>query len=360
MSFDLREHKGIFPNLVELARMEGKDLLFYDLETTGLLPKKGSNMKSGIVEIGVGMVTANGEVLMGGSLVNPECRINPEASRVHGITYHQVRNMPTFDEFREDFASWFQSHVVLGFNNEMFDNKYILYCQERYLSQADDKERFLKQPGVVIDVRKYHMHVNNERGGKLVELARSYGAEIGKAHRAEGDVLTTMSLFDKMITKHGMSKINNIRKSIDGKSLSVGIFDCPIERKIRQHVESTGRISDFHIQAIALELGRKETAIQMKVGELFSRGVIDESAIVNEQVQRVIAEHLPDVMDQLPDARLKPIKDGLLRASGQDFEYNQIRIAVRRFKDSSMPDEPVEKSPVSSVPSAGMTRRSFF
>ena len=94
-----------------------KDLVFFDLETTGL-----NVLKDRILQIALVKVFANGlpeeEMTM---LINPGIPISQEAMDVHGITPDIVANKPTFKEVAQAIYDFIGDADLAGYNSDRFD-----------------------------------------------------------------------------------------------------------------------------------------------------------------------------------------------------------------------------------------------
>ena len=96
-----------------------------DLETTGLT--KGNR----VIEVGcVEMVNRNltGRVFQ--SYVNPDCKIEEGAQRVHGITAEQLKGEPEFPDILDDVLEFVKDAEVLIHNAE-FDLGFLDYEMEQ-------------------------------------------------------------------------------------------------------------------------------------------------------------------------------------------------------------------------------------
>lgn len=94
-----------------------KDLVFFDLETTGV-----SVSNDRIVQIGIVKVFADGrENLEKCRLINPTIPIPKEASDIHGITNEDVKNEPTFQQLAKGLRDLIGDADLCGFNSNRFD-----------------------------------------------------------------------------------------------------------------------------------------------------------------------------------------------------------------------------------------------
>jgi len=96
-----------------------------DLETTGLYP-----VSCRLVEFGaVRFKLAKGELLRFEQLVDPECPIPSEATRIHGITDAMVRDMPTVAETLPIFLGFLGGpETVLLAHNASFDLGFLSFA----------------------------------------------------------------------------------------------------------------------------------------------------------------------------------------------------------------------------------------
>ena len=93
-----------------------RPLVVFDLETTGLFPRKDR-----IVEIAAVKTNPDGTEERLEHLVNPEMPIPPETTKIHGITDEMVKGCPTFAELADEIYAFFEGCDVAGFNSDRYD-----------------------------------------------------------------------------------------------------------------------------------------------------------------------------------------------------------------------------------------------
>ncbi|MDA8150314.1 MAG: 3'-5' exonuclease [Nitrospiraceae bacterium] len=153
-----------------------EDLLFVDVETTGLLFHNDAR----IVEIGLSVWDSSGLKGRITSLINPETPIPPMYTRIHGIDDSMVEHSPTFFEFWKENGIQFQGKVVIA-HNLSFDMGMI----NRELMRRDMAP--LGNPGIdTVPILKSLLP--REKNHKLSHLAKSLGVRHDSRHRAEDDV----------------------------------------------------------------------------------------------------------------------------------------------------------------------------
>jgi len=156
------------------------NLVFLDIETTGLDPAHGAK----IIEIAMLKVCGDTEIKYE-SLVDPGQSIPLECSRIHSIYDGMVKNSPSFSKIAKDVVSFIGDSVVVC-HNASFDLLFVL------------KE--LYQTGIFVenicyvDTLKLARQYFNFDSNKLKNIADALGIEVKLSHRAMSDVLTLFSV----------------------------------------------------------------------------------------------------------------------------------------------------------------------
>lgn len=154
-----------------------------DTETTGL------KSPSGVVEYaGIRIDPLTLEVLEEhSSLCNPGMPIEAGASAIHGLTDMDVMDAPKLEDV---FAP--KGSVVAIAHNWPYDR--------RYLSQHIDN-----LVGELCTLNLARQYINDSLNHKLGTLAAHLNIPTGTAHRAAGDVITTLGLLRVLVEKSGRS-----------------------------------------------------------------------------------------------------------------------------------------------------------
>ncbi|MDR3092872.1 MAG: 3'-5' exonuclease [Endomicrobium sp.] len=176
------------------------NLVFLDIETTGLDPVKGAR----IVEIAM-LKVCNGVEERYESLVNPGQPIPPECSKIHSICDDMVRNSPSFAEIAEDVISFIGNNAVVC-HNASFDLLFV----HRELYQAGMPVNNVYYIDTLKLARQYFSFDSN----RLADIADAIGVEVELSHRAMADVLTMFSVAKYIFA-------NMYRKGVDMVELFV-------------------------------------------------------------------------------------------------------------------------------------------
>ena len=189
--------------------------LVFDLETSGLDPKKDF-----IVEIGW-MLVREGQVIVEESrLLNiPGMFISPEATAIHGITTQQCcdEGVSVADALAEFLPALLMTKgVVITHNGSLFDLLFLANCtmdanflthlaRVRHIDTAAifKAERLRMKRGYCETQNKFHNRVLSTRNPLKFNL-RHVCDELGvdrtqfAAHRAAGDVAMTNEIYKRM------------------------------------------------------------------------------------------------------------------------------------------------------------------
>lgn len=101
---------------MELPIKLERPLVIFDLETTGLYPRKDR-----IVEIAAVKVNPDGTEETLERLLNPGMPIPADATTVHGISDEDVKNCPTFADIADEIYAFFEGCDISGFNSDRYD-----------------------------------------------------------------------------------------------------------------------------------------------------------------------------------------------------------------------------------------------
>lgn len=152
------------------------DLIFLDVETTGLL----HHFESRIVEIGLSLWDSSGHRLRTSSLIDPQEPIPDMYTKIHGIDDALVRGAPTFNEFWQTHMDLFTGRTVVA-HNLSFD----MGMLNRELARIDSPPLGNSGIDTVPILRKL---LPDQKNHKLQSLAENLGVTHERRHRAGDDV----------------------------------------------------------------------------------------------------------------------------------------------------------------------------
>ena len=94
-----------------------KDLVFFDIESTGLNVVRDRIIQIALIKYSPGKLEPEELEL----LVNPGIPIGEEAMAIHGITPAMVANKPSFGQEAENLFNWIGDADLSGYNSNRFD-----------------------------------------------------------------------------------------------------------------------------------------------------------------------------------------------------------------------------------------------
>ncbi len=155
-----------------------------DLETTGMADDPGVQV------IEVAIINAAGTVLLN-TLVRPQGRIPPGASRVNRIYDADVADKPPFPEVYPQIAELLNGRVAIAYNHEFEQGVLRHVCRRHMLPEPKPAEWWCA-------MRAYTIFIGALRYTRLGDACRREGIPVENAHRALDDVRLTLALVRKM------------------------------------------------------------------------------------------------------------------------------------------------------------------
>lgn len=287
------------PILKSIALRLRKTLTFYDLETTTFL----GNTTSGITEVAAVHIHPDGTVTQQSALVDPENPISEKASEVTGIVQSMVDGQPNWNAQAADyFDYWCKNHIMLGFNNLAFDDKYVIAQNKRYCR----KDVVFQDSR---DVRSFWrlMELTANGKGKLGEIAQRYHLSAEGAHRAIFDVRMTARVFEYMLLERGVDFFNHPGgKCAANKKLESIFTKSPItidnpqgyvnqEERVLQIIENCGYTTRARLMMLT---GIGNFDLSTMLGDMVFNDDIDYSLVEDKEAQLWLGERLPIIIEK--------------------------------------------------------------
>ena len=179
-----------------------RPLLFFDIESTGLNIPADS-----IVELSFVKVFPGGEQRIKTWRIKPwdyerRCQrpINPEASKVNGITDDMLVDCPTFYDIAPEVAEWLRDSDLAGFNSAKFDLPMLAEEFERVKLTGLDLGVDLHSP-LMVDVQNI-FHAMEPRNLRAAYRFYCGGEDFENAHSAEADTLATYEVLKAQLDRY--------------------------------------------------------------------------------------------------------------------------------------------------------------
>jgi len=177
-----------------------------DIETTGLSPQKDK-----IIEIAI--YIHDGEKIIDeySTLINPEIFISDYITRINGITNKMVANAPKFYEVAKDIVNYTKDKIFVA-HNASFDYNFI---RSEFKSLG-----YNFSCTNLCTVKLSRKIIPKQKSYSLGNLCNTLNIQINNRHRAAGDALATVRLFelllqkDKTLGQQKSSKFYNVEASV--------------------------------------------------------------------------------------------------------------------------------------------------
>ncbi len=157
-----------------------------DIETTG-----GNASRERITEIAIYIHDGIRIVNEYSTLVNPECKVPPFVARLTGISDEMLAHAPKFYEVARDIVEITEGCTFVA-HNAAFDYSFV---KQEFLNLGYKYKR-----PVLCTVKMARKLLPGHKSYSLGNLCNSLGIQITSRHRAAGDALATVKLFERILS----------------------------------------------------------------------------------------------------------------------------------------------------------------
>jgi DNA polymerase-3 subunit epsilon len=256
---------------MELAHsIEEYDLVFLDVETTGLSPSEGDV----ICEIGAVKISGGREKGRFYSLVNPQRDMPYDAYRIHGISNDDLKQAPVFEDIADEFISFLNNEgkgvVICAYNIE-FDVAFINHALEKV------RRPLLEFP--TIDILKMARKIVKAERYNLKAMVDFFNIQPqGKLHRALEDAFVTGRIFFELLERLKGKGLNTLEDFVvlfgmdnsisrSKKDAQVLLLKEAIARKIilkMRYLSSSSTIEEIRMQPVSFCQQNRSFYLQYK------------------------------------------------------------------------------------------------
>ena len=187
-----------------------RPLLFFDIESTGLNIPNDS-----IIELSFVKVFPGGEQRIKTWKIKPwdyvkQCQrpIDPQASKVNGVTDDMLVDCPSFFEVADEVAEWLKDSDLAGFNSAKFDLPMLAEEFERVELAGKHLNVDLHSPKMV-DVQNIY-HAMEPRNLRAAYRFYCGGEDFENAHTAEADTVATYEVLKGQLDRYPDSLKNDV------------------------------------------------------------------------------------------------------------------------------------------------------
>jgi DNA polymerase III subunit epsilon len=157
-----------------------------DIETTG-----GNASRERITEIAIYVHDGEKVVNEYSTLINPECKVPPFVARLTGISDEMLVNAPKFFEVARNIVEITEGCTFVA-HNAAFDYSFV---KQEFLNLGYKYKR-----PVLCTVKMSRKLLPGHVSYSLGNLCNSLGIQITSRHRAAGDALATVKLFERLLS----------------------------------------------------------------------------------------------------------------------------------------------------------------
>jgi len=240
-----------------------------DIETTGGSPKRDK-----ITEIAIYIHDGNKVIDSYVTLINPECSIPYFITGLTGIDDEMVKDSPKFYEVAQKIVEITNDTVFIA-HNVGFDYGFIL---NEFKNLGYDYKR--KKLCTVQLSRKLLPGMGSYSLGKL---CNNLNIEINGRHRAAGDALATVKLFEILLKKDNN---NLIKKLFDKKIVNFTVPTVIPNELITPLPEETGVYYFFDDDDSLIYIGKSKN-IRSRVSSHFSNNKTKKAVEMKQRIKRI-------------------------------------------------------------------------
>jgi DNA polymerase-3 subunit epsilon len=157
-----------------------------DIETTG-----GNASRERITEIAIFIHDGIKVVNEYSTLVNPECKVPPFVARLTGISDEMLKDAPKFFEVARNIVEITEGCTFVA-HNAAFDYSFV---KQEFLNLGYKYKR-----PVLCTVKMSRKLLPGYKSYSLGTLCNNLGIQITSRHRAAGDALATVKLFERLLS----------------------------------------------------------------------------------------------------------------------------------------------------------------
>lgn len=299
-----------------------------DIETTG-----SSLRDSKITEIAIYLHDGKKIVDEFVSLVNPECRIPSAITSFTGISDEMVAHAPTFPQIAKKVIELTENAIFVA-HNSSFDYSIV---KNEYKSLGYNYRR-----NTLCTVRLSRKLIPGKRSYSLGNLCNNLGIEIKNRHRAAGDALATVQLFELLLQKQTSEIPFEENLIVDTHSIKLHPNISP---EIIENLPEYAGVYYFYNKLGEIIYVGKSKNIRQRILSHFSSSKTNKSLKIKNftcdiKYQNTGSELLALLLESDEIKRLQPIYNSALKRTrytwgifkGKD-EHGYLTLEVDRIKN---------------------------
>jgi len=307
--------------------LKGRELIFFDYETTGLMRDDTNNpVQIGAVKVVDGQVVDRFNVFM-----NPERNLegwsldNLKDENGNPLTDEYLQQQISMKDAHEQFAQWAGENGILIAHNSSFDRE--------VLERVTAREGVSYNPAGYMDTvamaRAIHKDDPNKPGNnKLPTLAEHYGSPLGDGwHAADADAEAVAGIFKGLLdnaVENGYGKsLFDVDKNIEDNAKAMENYDNNLLPEYKRKVAEA-----LAYQAVQDAMNGKEVSVDDLIKTVDDIKPMNDPASVNVASDAKPIDFTVVRNSMFPDGRMRlaNMEWALNDANARDTEYKELQV----------------------------------
>ncbi|MEE9382816.1 MAG: 3'-5' exonuclease [Nannocystaceae bacterium] len=191
-----------------------RPVIFFDLETTGVDPMRDRIVEACFLRVCPLPVAIETPRTW---RVNPDMKIPPASTKIHGITDDDIRDAPKFGEIADDLVALLKGSDLAGFSISRFDVRVLLNELARCGRGINASEIKLIDTQVIFHRREPR---------NLAAALEYYGERhLDNAHSAQADTIASLEVFAGQLRRYDDLEVDIDSLHAISSSLNAGFVD---------------------------------------------------------------------------------------------------------------------------------------
>ena len=307
--------------------LKGKELIFFDYETTGLMRDDTNNpVQIGAVKVVDGQVVDRFNVYM-----NPERNLegwsleNLKDGEGNPLTDEYLQQQISMKDAHEQFIEWAGENKILVAHNSAFDRE--------ILGRVTSREGISYDPAGYMDVLAMAMAIhkddaNKPSNNKLPTLAEHYGVALGDGwHTADADSEATAGVFQNLLNNaidNGYGKsLFDVDANIEKNAKAMENYDNNLLPEYKRKVAEA-----LAYQAVQDAMNGKKVNVDDLVNSVDEIKAMNDPAAINIQsdVEPLDFSLVPNSAFPNGRMRIASMQWALDDANARDTDYKELQV----------------------------------
>lgn len=318
------------------------DLVSFDIETTGLDPKRARCIEIAAIRIQLGKVNQSETFT---SFVDPGISIPESSISIHGISNEHVKGAPSFRDAIKEFSNWAGPRIFLGYGSD-FDLAVMHNEHQRFnllWTPCRTLDLFPLIPLLNLGVSNYGLET----------VAEKLGIDISDRHRALADARMTAEVFIELLPflkQNGITTLaeanrvsanspkidHRLKRGSEIKPTELsGMDSFPFRRRVKEIMTTPPAVADSAImmsEAVAEMVNMGVSSLVVRYPDRPDLGIITSG-----DVMRALSNNGPSALNKSVE---ECCSQTLNTVSDREFVYRAIvEMKINKVRHLGVKDE---------------------